>query len=459
MASVFDGLTLEGPAAIVVEALGTTVTSIALLLGFILLRRTIRSRYFRRLNRRTREIRENWHLIVSGGIPSESWFFDRIDQPIVEGIILDRLEVAKAEEAYLLQERLRNSGLLDKRIREVRRLRGWRRRQAILALGRMRIAESIPALAAALLDPDEETAVDAVRGLGRVGSPEAAKPILDRLAQGPSKCPPQTLQSALLNCFQHNASLLLADIKRHDESLRPILARVLAEAADENLQGDLLELASDPSAEVRASSARALAVAQPPYALTALSRLATDEEWFVRLRAIVALGTLKNRRAIPLLIEGLRDANRYVRLRAASALASIEGEEEKIFYLTRQTDDRYALQALVSEMQRSGRISELVNALADPQRRELAEPALLEALRCGSQRILIDLLLHHRDWRTRGLLARLVAQSGDKRFLEQLEQVELNLLSWRQRHVLRWLIHRLKISQQSLHPQLEVLAS
>src|SRR6185503_9368711 len=336
MASVFDGLTLEGPAAIVVEALGTTVTGIALLLGFILLRRALRSRYFRRLNRRTREIRENWHLIVSGGIPSESWFFDRIDQPIVEGIILDRLEVANLEEAHLLQERLRNSGLLDKRIREVRRLRGWRRRQAILALGRMRITESIPALADALYDADEETAVDAVRGLGRVGSPEAAKPILDRLAQGPSKCPPQTLQSALLNCFQHNASLLLADIKRHDESL----------------QGDLLELASDPSAEVRASSARALAVARPPYALTALCRLATDEEWFVRLRAIVALGTLKNRRAVPLLIEGLRDANRYVRLRAASALASIEGEEEKIFYLTRQTDDRYALQALVSEMQR-----------------------------------------------------------------------------------------------------------
>ena len=459
MPSVFEGFGLQGPAAVVVDALGTTVASIGLLLAFILLRRALRSRYFKRLNRRTREIRENWHLIVSGGIPSESWFFDPLDQPIVEGILLDRLEVAAPEEAQLLQERLRNSGLLDKRIREVRRLRGWRRRQAILALGRMRIAEGIPALADALHDGDEETAVDAVRGLGRVGSPEAAKPILDRLAQGPSKCPPQTLQSALLNCFARNASLLLADVKRHHESLRPLLARVLAEAADENLQGDLLELASDLSAEVRASSARALAAARPSYALTALSRLATDEEWFVRLRAIVALGELKNHRAIPLLIEGLRDSNRYVRLRAASALASFEGEEEKIFYLTRQTDDRYALQALVSEMQRAGRVSELVNALADPQRRELAELALLEALRCGSQRILIDLLLHHRNWRTRGLLARLVAQSGDKRFLEQLEQVELNLLSWRQQRVLRWLIARLRVSEGRRRPELEVLAS
>jgi len=459
MESVFSGLALQGPGAVVVEALGTTATGIALLLSFILLRRALRSRYFRRLNRRTREIRENWDLIVSGGIPSESWFFDRLDQPIVEGILLDRLEVADPEEMHRLQERLRHSGLLDKRIREVRRLRGWRRRQAILALGRMRIAEGIPALAEALNDSDEETAVDAVRGLGRVGSPEAAKPILDRLAQGPSKCPTQTLQTALLNCFQRNASLLLADLKRHHEDLRPILARVLAEAADEHLQGDLLELASDLSPEVRASAARVLAVARPPYALTALSRLATDEEWFVRLRSIVALGELKIHRAIPLLIEGLRDSNRYVRLRAAAALASFEGEEEKIFYLTRQTDDRYALQALVSEMQRSGRISELVNALADPQRRELAEPALLEALRCGSQRILIDLLLHHRNWRTRGLLARLVAQSGDKRFLEQLGQVELNLLSWRQQRVLRWLIDRLRDSDGSRRPHLEVLAS
>jgi len=110
-------------------------------------------------------------------------------------------------------------------------------------------------------------------------------------------------------------------------------------------------------------------------------------------------------------------------------------------------------------MQRSGRISELVNALADPQRRELAEAALLEALHCGYQRLLIDLLLHHRNWRTRGLLARLVAQSGDQRFLEHLEQVELNLLSRRQQRVLRWLIDRLRDSEGSRRPHLEVLAS
>src|SRR5262249_10912768 len=142
MASVFEAFTPDGPAAVVVEALGSTLAGIGLLLSFILARRMLRSRYFKHLNARTRSIRENWDEIISGQIPSDSWFFDRIDQPIVEGILLDRLEVSSLHEACLLQERIRNSGLLDKRIREVRRLRGWRRRQAILALGRMRIAES-----------------------------------------------------------------------------------------------------------------------------------------------------------------------------------------------------------------------------------------------------------------------------------------------------------------------------
>ena len=147
-----------------------------------------------------------------------------------------------------------------------------------------------------------------------------------------------------------------------------------------------------------------------------------------------------------------------MRLRAASALASFEGEEEKIFYLTRQTDDRYALQALVSEMQRSGRISELVNALADPQRRELAEPALAGSAPLRFATILIDLLciIELADSRAAGSSGGAVR---DKRFLEQLEQVELNLLSWRQQRVLRWLIHRLRSSQESLRPHLEVLAS
>ena len=459
MPSAFNELAFPGPAGVILEALGSTAASIALLLAFILLRRTLRSRYFRRLNRRTQEIRKNWDRIVSGDIPPKSWFFDPLDHQIIEGILLDRLDVAGPEEADMLRQQIRNSGLLDKRIREVRRSRGWRRRQAMLSLGRMRIREGIPALAEGLGYRNEETRVDAVRGLGRVGDPEAAKPILEQLASGHFKCPPQTLQITLLNCFQGHGSLLLEEVLRAEDNVRIVLARVLAEVATPELQGDLLGLASDPLAEVRASAARALAAARPPYALSALSRLAGDEEWFVRLRAVVAIGEVKDPRGVPVLIEALRDSNRYVRLRSASSLVGFEGQEEKILHLAMQTDDNYALQALVSEMQRSGRISELVNALADPQRRALAEPALLAALRCGSQHILIDLLLHHPSWQTRGSLARLLAQSGDRALLEHLGRVEMNLATPRQQRVLRWLIGKLRSLSMVNASHEQVLAS
>src|SRR5207247_1454040 len=68
MPSVFDSISQLGPAGLVVEALVATASAIGLLLAFILLRRAIRSRYFRRLNRRTLELPHNWEKIIGGVI-------------------------------------------------------------------------------------------------------------------------------------------------------------------------------------------------------------------------------------------------------------------------------------------------------------------------------------------------------------------------------------------------------
>ena len=64
-----------------------------------------------------------------------------MSRDIVEGILLDRLEVAQSKEVDRLLECLRFSGLLDARIHEARTWRGWRRHKALLALGRMRVPE------------------------------------------------------------------------------------------------------------------------------------------------------------------------------------------------------------------------------------------------------------------------------------------------------------------------------
>jgi HEAT repeat protein len=444
MPSVFEPIRFGDPAAAVFDAVTATIVGILCLIGFILARRAIRSRYFARRDRRNQYVRQHWDAIVSDEIPAATWFFDPVDQPLVEAITLDRMEVAEPEELGRLMAFVRRSGLLDKRIREVRLVRSWRRRQALLALGPMRCPESIPALAEALKDADDRLAVELIHALGQIGTPRAAEAILERFARKPTGCPEQVLKTALLSCYRGDPQALFARVLEADDSARPVLARVLADVAQPGMSGDPLVLVADPIAEVRASAARLLAATRPDFALLPLMRLAADKEWFVRLRAVVALGDLKERRGIPALIRALCDINHLVRLRAAAALVRFDGLEAQVLELAMRTRDKYALQALVSEMDRSGRISDLVDRLADDGARAVAEPALAAALEGGAMQMLADLLLHHPDRRVRARLARLMAASPAAGLLELLEQLEAVLAAPRERRVLRWVISRLR---------------
>jgi hypothetical protein len=66
----------------------------------------------------------------------------------------------------------------------------------------MRVPEGIPVLSEALDDHRQETRVAAVRGLGRIGSPQAAVPILERLLRGQLIIPAPVLQNALIHCYR-----------------------------------------------------------------------------------------------------------------------------------------------------------------------------------------------------------------------------------------------------------------
>ena len=308
----------------------------------------------------------------------------------------------------------------------------------------MHAAESIPALAEALEDGDADVRVAAMRGLGRTGLAEAAEELLRRVAQGTLHVPTAPLQNALLGCCRANPNLLLSYIRRADDAVRPTLARVLGEVATPALDEELLLVASDPLPEVRASAARALGAAKPRLALTALSNLATDETWFVRLRAVVAMGELNEPRAIPVLTGTLCDPNRHVRLRSAQALARLEGHLEEIMRQVIDTRDRYALQAFVSELERSGRMLRLIQALLDPASRTAAQTALLGVLRAGTHRLLLDALVHHASWRVRLAVARLLAASGEARLVTPLEALEASIPTPRGRRIVRWILGQLR---------------
>jgi HEAT repeat protein len=385
MGSIFRAIEKLGPAGLVLQAILVSLLGIVLLVGFIVLRRWYRARYFRTRNERTVTLRAQWDGILSGAISAEDWRFNPLDCDIVESILLDSIEMSAPDKLLPLLDCLRVSGLLDMRIYEARTSRGWKQRTALLALGRTRAMEAIPALAEGLDSRLDETRIAAVRGLGRTGRLEAAIPILDRIVTGQFDAPERSLKNALVNCCRTHPEVLFSYVEHTDGPVRELLARVLGELASPDFAEELLVLAADPLPEVRASAARALGNTNTSYTLPALHSLAADPEWFVRLRAVVALGQIENIGKIRILLRALCDANRHVRQRAAWALARMEPQLEQILEDVVATKDDYALQAFLSELERSGAIEKIVSSFDTSD--HSAEAAMMEVVAGARKRV------------------------------------------------------------------------
>lgn len=365
MASIFEKLWRLGPAAFVLKAVFAAMVANGLLLAFILLRRAYRKRYFARRDRRVFELRRQWDALISGKIPYQTWRNNSFDRRIVESIALDQFEAAEPLDSARLLSFLRSSGLIEKRIFEARELTGWRRMRALVALGRTRAPEGIPALAEGLRDRVLEIRLATLRGLGRMASPQAAGEILTWVGEVGLTVPAMPLQSALIQCCAECPQLLISYVRNAKGLLREVLGRVLGEVANSSLGLDLLQFVADDLDELRAAAARAMWQDKSGLAFDVLSELARDPVWFVRLRAIVSLGKLSDPRAVTALLRGLADANRLVRLRAAEALIQINGEMAAIFEKVVATGDRYGLHAYLTALENADLQGKLEKSLKD----------------------------------------------------------------------------------------------
>src|ERR1700730_10330099 len=125
MASAFDTMRRYGPATFVVKAIIAAILADVLLLGFIFLRRAYRKRHFVKRDARLMEFRSKWDALLSGQVPYDSWRTNSFDCRVVEEMALDAFEVARSDESMRLLRFLRASGLIEKRIFEARKHRGW----------------------------------------------------------------------------------------------------------------------------------------------------------------------------------------------------------------------------------------------------------------------------------------------------------------------------------------------
>ncbi len=369
-------------ASVVYAALFCLIAIVALI-GFILLRRSYRARYFMRRDARVLFFRSRWDEVVSGAIPARRWRSNPLDQEIVETLLLDSIDVAADEQLPGLLACLHASGLLDQHISQARVAKGWKRQAALVKLGRTRALEAIPALVEGLDGPSVEIRTAALRGLGGTALPEAAIPILERFTAGRLAVPIAPLKNALLSCCRKRPAVLITYLHHSQEQTRELLARVLSEVCTAGMDDELALLCGDPSPEVRASAARALARTGAPFALPQLSHLAADETWFVRLRAVVALSAFPDIGAIEPLIRGLCDLHRLVRQQSAAALVMPGRPLGRILKQTVATQDVYALQAFVSALERTGQYGRLFRSL----KRQPNSYDLLQVLREARQQL------------------------------------------------------------------------
>ena len=381
MGSIFEKIWRLGPAAFVFKAIVAAIVADGLLLAFIFSRRTYRKRFFARRDKRVFELRQQWDALISGTMPYDGWRKKTFDRRIVESMVLDAFEAAAPEESARLLKFMRVSGLIEKRIFEAQHLKGWRRMRALVALGRTRAPEGVPALGEALRDRNLEIRLAALRGLGRTACPQAAEEILAWVGEVGLTVPALPLQSALIQCSAERPQLLLPLVKQAEEPLREVLGRVLGEVATPALGLDLLQFVGDEREELRAAAARAMShTADAGVAFDALSELAEDRTWFVRLRAIIGIGTLADPRAIPTLLKGLTDSNRLVRLRAAEALVQFRAVMVPVFQQVIQLRDRYGLHAYLTAVENAdlrGRLeSQLQSGQVDAEEMRLLQGVL-----------------------------------------------------------------------------------
>ena len=382
MGSAFDTFRKLCPAAFVVKAIVSVIVADVLLLGFILLRRTYRKWYFANRDARMFAIRQKWDALISGEIPYTAWRTKASEQELIETMVLDAFEIASPEESAQLLKFMRISGLVEKRISEARQHHGWRRHKALVALARTRAPEGIPALAEGLRDRDSETRLAALRGLGRMACPEAAREILNWVDEIGLVVPALPLQSALVQTCAERPQVLLPHLRHADNTVREVLGRVLGEVATPSIGPELLQFADDNLPELRAAAARGLAYLSPSAAVDVLSDLAKDPVWFVRLRAIVSLGELCHRGALPFLLHGLTDSNRLVRLRAAEGLVGFKADLLQIFENVVALKDQYGLHAFVTALENAGLQANLVAAIQNnPRASKETNKNLLDILR------------------------------------------------------------------------------
>lgn len=238
----------------------------------------------------------------------------------LEPTVSEMLGKLKGDAHGALRQLVERRGTVATARRRSRRLGAVGRARAAELLGGLEDPEMTDDLVRLLTDRDPEVRQVAARALGRSGDPRGAEPLLHALEGG--SVPPRVIAQALLRLGPRALPALVAALEEPDELVRAVAVEILGlSSAVTASRAVERALATDPSVEVRIRAARSLGrVGLPSSVLTLLE--ATEDSCPVSLRVVAtrALGELGHPTAVGRLRELVGDPVHRVASHAARSL-------------------------------------------------------------------------------------------------------------------------------------------
>ena len=240
----------------------------------------------------------------------------------------------------------------------------------------------VPALIAALKDPDPKVREAAANSLGQLEDPRAIPGLIEASHDANSDVRAAALQS--LSRFEDPRVVdpMILALKDPNRDVRQDAAQSLGHFKDPRTLRPLTAALSDSSADVRQAAAQSLGELGDAQAAPALGGALKDPKADVRQAAAQALGELELKYAPQALIDALGDSDADVRQAVAQTLGEIQDPRAvpglTVLLTDQNADVRESAVNSLSEIGDAAAINALVGALksSDPDVRRRAAEAL-----------------------------------------------------------------------------------
>ncbi len=336
----------------------------------------------------------------------------------VSPLIVERLALVRGtgeEQLLQLAERL---GLVERYLKDLGSWRRWRRARAAQYLGHFGGERSVAPLKRLLAEADETIRAVAVRALAHIGTPQAARTLVETL-NTPSEITRLRIAENLERIGREAVAPLVVVLERAQGSKRDQLllgavqaAQVLGQLRAPEARVQLNHAAlHGQSVDLRAKATLALGKIGDPDDLPTLLAAAGDKEWPVRAQAANALAMIGEAATITMLKHLTADPQWWVRFNASRALANMGPRGEQALLEVLEGDDLFARHRAAATLESRALTRQIVARLATVGKKgEHARRTVRALVKAGSTKHLHQLVRSLPDGENHRLLSAILEE-------------------------------------------------